>query len=117
MPNNIGVFEGANMMKKIQMADFVFSLSEYRLGDEKFQIIKNRRGNTKDKDDRTVYEYMVESFTEVAYNYLLKNKTEITFFENSVKDQFKQDLIKFVEDKWREINEDRMSKELKTQNI
>jgi hypothetical protein len=98
----------------IQMADFVFSLSESSPTTNEFKVIKNRRGPPGDKDDKSVYDFMVTSFTEAAYNYLLKNKTEVIFFENCVKDQFKQDLIKFVEDKWREINEDRMSKELKT---
>ena len=103
-----------NSYQKIAEADFVFGLNRSNSENPKINIIKNRYGPPGDVDDVSIYEQMLTSFVEASYNYLLKNKTEVVFFENCVKDKFKEDLKKFVEDKWREINEDRMSKELKT---
>ena len=107
MTNSIyGTINSSN--NKIQMADFVLSLNkEFDKGERfKVNILKNRRGSH-DINDDSIFEYLLESFTEVTHARLSKNKTNIDMFEDGYKEKFKADLKEFIENKWKELNEDR----------
>jgi len=98
----------SNSNNKVQMADFVLSIDrDYDKGQKyKVNILKNRHG-PHNIDDNSIFEYLLESFTEVTHARLSKNKTNIDMFEDGYKEKFKTELREFIENKWKELNEDR----------